>query len=85
MDNVDCHSSSSPKDSESKASGVREAPIKGLLPRSLIFEISGLADRFLMEIEENVNPETQKGEFSEIPFGNRKNMQYQIVVCDSSK
>ena len=49
------------------------------------FEISGLADRSLMEIEENVNPGTQKGGFSEIPLGNRKNMQSQIVVCDNRK
>jgi hypothetical protein len=36
-----------------------------------------------MEIEENVNPGTQKGQFSKIPFGNSKNMQYQIVAYDS--
>jgi hypothetical protein len=36
------------------------------------FEISGLSDRFLMEIEENVNPGTEKGQFSKIPFENRK-------------
>ena len=47
-------------------------------------QISGLAERFLMEIEENVNPGTQKGGFSEIPLGNRKNMQSQIVFCYSS-
>jgi hypothetical protein len=47
------------------------------------FEIKGLADRFLMEIEENVNPGGQERRFSEIPFVNRKNMQSQIVVCHS--
>jgi hypothetical protein len=36
-----------------------------------------------MEIEENVNPRSQKGEVSEIPLGNRKNMQFQIVVPHS--
>jgi hypothetical protein len=47
------------------------------------FEISGLADNFLMKIKENVNPGTGKRQFSKIPFENRKNMQSQIVVCDS--
>ena len=46
-------------------------------------QISGLSDRSLMEMEENVNPGTRKRKFSEIPLGNRKNMQSQIVVCDS--
>jgi len=36
-----------------------------------------------MEIEENVNPGTEKGQFSKIPFGYLKNMQSQIVVCHS--
>ena len=36
-----------------------------------------------MEIKENVNPGTQKGEFSKIPFEYRKNMQCQIVVYHS--
>ena len=31
-------------------------------------QISGLADRFLMEIEENVNPGTGKRQFSKIPY-----------------
>ena len=47
------------------------------------FEISGLADTFLMEIEENVNPGIEKRQFSKIPFENRKNMQSQIVACYS--
>ena len=34
------------------------------------FEISELADRFLMEIEENVNPRTEELQFSKIPFEN---------------
>jgi hypothetical protein len=46
-------------------------------------QISRLPDRSLMEIEENVNGGEEKGRFSQIPFGNRKNMQSQIVVCDS--
>ena len=37
-----------------------------------------------MEIEENVNPGTGKRQFSKIPFGNRKNMQSQIVVCEQT-
>jgi hypothetical protein len=36
-----------------------------------------------MEIEENVNPGTEKRQFSKIPFENRQNMRYQLVVCDS--
>jgi hypothetical protein len=36
-----------------------------------------------MEIEEKVNPGTEKRQFSKIPFENSKNMQSQIVVCDS--
>jgi len=47
------------------------------------FEISGLADRLLREIEENVNPGMAKRQFSKIPFENRKNMPFQIVVCHS--
>jgi hypothetical protein len=47
------------------------------------FEIKGLADRFLMEIEENVNPGTEKRQFSKIPFEDRKHMQSQTVVCYS--
>jgi hypothetical protein len=47
-------------------------------------QINVLVDRFLMEIEENVNPGPQKGEVSEIPLGNRKIMQTQIVVCHIS-
>jgi hypothetical protein len=45
-------------------------------------EIRGLADRFLTEIEEDVNPGTEKRQFSKIPFGNQKNMQPEIVVCE---
>jgi hypothetical protein len=37
-----------------------------------------------MEIEENVNAGTEQQQFSKIAFENRKNMQSQIVVCDSS-
>jgi hypothetical protein len=47
------------------------------------FQINGLADRFLMEIEENVNPGMEKRQFSKMAFENRKNMQSQIFVCDS--
>jgi hypothetical protein len=47
------------------------------------FAINSLADRLLMEIEENVNGDGEKRRFSQIPFGNRKNLQSQIVVCDS--
>ena len=46
-------------------------------------QIKGLADRFVTEIKENVNPGTQKGEFSKIPVENRQNIQSQIVVCYS--
>jgi hypothetical protein len=46
-------------------------------------QISELADRFLMEIEEKVNPGTEKRQFSKIPFENSKNMQSQIVICHS--
>jgi hypothetical protein len=37
-----------------------------------------------MEIEENVNPRTEKRQFSKMPSENRKNMQSHIVTCDSS-
>jgi hypothetical protein len=47
------------------------------------FEISGLADRFLIEIEENVNPRVEKRQPLKIPSENRKNMQAQIVACNS--
>jgi hypothetical protein len=47
------------------------------------FAINSLADRLLMEIEENVNGDGEKRRFSQIPFVNRKNMQSQIVICDS--
>jgi hypothetical protein len=46
-------------------------------------QIRGLADRFLMEIVGNVNTGMGKRQASKIPFENRKNMQVQIVVCDS--
>ncbi len=36
-----------------------------------------------MEIEENVNAGIEKRQFSKIPFDYLKNMQSQIVVCDS--
>ena len=49
------------------------------------FEISWLADSLLMKIEENVNPGTEKREFSKIPFDYLTNMQSQIVVCDRSR
>ena len=49
------------------------------------FEIKGLADSFLMEIEQNVNPGMEKGQFLKIPLGNRKNMQCQIVACDQQR
>ena len=48
-------------------------------------EINGLGDGFLMKIEENVNPGTEKRQFSKIPFENLKNMQSQIVVCDQQQ
>jgi len=51
------------------------------LAKVLNFEISGLAHSFLIKIEENVNPGTEKRQFSKIPFENRQNMQSQIVVC----
>ena len=35
-----------------------------------------------MEIGANVNPGTGKPKFSKIPFENRINRQFQIVVCD---
>jgi hypothetical protein len=54
-----------------------------LLATFFNFEINRLADRFLMEIEENVNPGKETGQFSKIPFENRKNMQSHIVACDS--
>jgi len=47
------------------------------------FEISGLTHSFLMRIEEDVNPGTENRQFSKIPFENRKNLQSQIVICDS--
>ena len=47
----------------------------GFLATFFNFEINGLADRFVMEIEENVNPGTGKRQFSKMPFENRKNMQ----------
>jgi hypothetical protein len=36
-----------------------------------------------MEIEGNVNPETEERQFSKIPFGYPKNMDLQIVAPDS--
>jgi hypothetical protein len=36
-----------------------------------------------MEIAENVNPGTEKRQFSKIALENRKNMRSQIVVCHS--
>jgi hypothetical protein len=39
------------------------AETTGLLATFFNFEISGLADRFLMEIEENVNPGTGERRF----------------------
>jgi hypothetical protein len=54
-----------------------------LLATLFNIEISGLPDRFLTEIEENVNVRTQNEVFSKITFENRKNMQSHIVVCDS--
>ena len=61
---------------------VRSVQIASTLAKFFNHEIRGLADRFLMEIEENVNPGTERRQFSKIPFENRKNMQVQIVVCD---
>ena len=46
-------------------------------------QISGLPNRFLLEIEENVNSGRGKRRFLKIPFEYRKNMQSQIVVCYS--
>ena len=45
-------------------------------------QMSGLADRFLTEIEEKVNPGMGSRPLSEIAFENRKKMQFQIVVCN---
>ena len=61
---------------------VRANQIISILPFFNI-EISCLPDRFLMEIEENVNAGTEQRQFSKIASENRKNMQSQIVVCDS--
>jgi hypothetical protein len=36
-----------------------------------------------MEIEENVNPGVETRQFSKIALKNRKNMESQLVVCDS--
>jgi hypothetical protein len=47
-------------------------------------QINRLADSFLMEIGANVNPGTGKPRFSKIPFENRTNMQFQIVVCEAA-
>jgi hypothetical protein len=38
------------------------------------YEISGLPDKYLMEIEENVNAGIEKRHFSKITLRNRKNM-----------
>jgi hypothetical protein len=54
-----------------------------LLATFFNIQISGLADRFVMEIAENVNPGTEKRQFSKIALENRKNMRSQIVVCHS--
>jgi hypothetical protein len=61
----------------------RAGEATGLLAKFFNLEINGLADRFLMESKENVNPRMEKGQFSKIPFYNRKNMQSHIVVCYS--
>jgi len=61
----------------------RFCPKYRFLAKVFNFEISGLPDRFLMEMEENVNPGMGKGQFSKIPFENRTNMQSQIVAYDS--
>jgi hypothetical protein len=47
-----------------------------LLAKLFTLEIRGLADMFLMEIEENVNPGMEKRQFSKMAFENRKNMQF---------
>jgi len=47
------------------------------------FEINGLSDSFLMEIEEKVNAGKETKQLSKIPCENRKNMQSQIVVPHS--
>jgi hypothetical protein len=54
------------------------------LAKPFKYEIKWLANRFVMEIEENVNLGREKPQFSKIPFEYRKNMQSQIVVCHSS-
>jgi len=80
----------------SKCGGsIPKGEIKGFAPESTSLlkykclatffntEISSLPDRFVMEIEENVNLRVGKERSSKIPLENRKNMQSQIVVCDS--
>ena len=63
--------------------GSGEEADYNFLAKLFMFNISGLADRFLMEVVENVNPGTGKKQFSKIPSDYLKNMQSQIVVCHS--
>jgi hypothetical protein len=46
-------------------------------------QISGLVDRFLLEIQGKVNLGREKPQFSKIPFENRNKLRSQIVVCHS--
>jgi hypothetical protein len=48
--------------------------IASTLAKFFNHEIRGFADRFLMEIEEDVNPGTEKQQSSKIPSENRKDM-----------
>ena len=65
--------------------GSGEEADYNFLAKLFMFNISGLADKFLMEIEENGNPETVGWQFLNIPFNYLKNMESRIVVCDSRK
>ena len=51
-------------------------PTNRFLATLFNIQINGLADRFLMEIEENVNPGTEKGSFQRHLLRTDKNMQF---------
>ena len=78
-----------------KDAGLREAfnilclatKVRNLRLLAIFFniQISGLRDRSLMEIEENVNLGTEERRFSKIPFENRQIGQSQIVVVAAIK
>jgi len=54
---------------------IQWALLYNSLAKVFNFEISGLPDRFLMEMEENVNPGMGKGQFSRYALAKKKQSQ----------